>query len=156
MSKAPNRPAPVSTEKHITRSLTKFSENLRAARVERGLSASDLARLIWGETVDKNGYTVAKHRDRISVWENGRGVPEPANLQKVSDVLGIPVEELAPDLAMKAVERAPPEISFQMVHGGENLVLLRINTLTSLETAVAIAGLISKDPKSRAISTPGA
>lgn len=153
MSKKPVRPAPVGGKTvPETRALSSFAENLRRARVERGLSQSELAREIWGTTVDGRGYTVARNRDRISVWEQGRAVPEPQSLQKLSDILGIPVEELAPGLTMEAIDRAPPQIHFHMVPGGAGVVHLQINTLCALETAVAIAGLLSKDEKSKAIA----
>lgn len=154
MSKKPIRPVPVGGKTvEEKRALSTFAENLRKARVDRGLSASELAREIWGTTVDSRGYKVAKNRDRISVWESGKSVPEPHSLQKLSDVLGIPIEELAPGLTMDAIDRAPPQIHFHMVAGGTGMVHLQVNTLCSLETAVAVAGLLAKDPKSQAISS---
>lgn len=153
MSKKPVRPAPVGGKTiPEARAISTFADNLRRARVDRGLSQSELAREIWGATVDTRGYTVARNRDRISVWEQGKAVPEPQSLQKLSDVLGVPVEELAPELTMEAIDRAPPQIHFHMVAGGDGIVHLQINTLCSLDTAVTIASILSKDSKSKAIS----
>lgn len=153
MSKKPNRPLPVGGKTvQETRAIASFADNLKRARIDRGMSQSELAREIWGTVVDGRGYTVARNRDRISVWEQGKAVPEPASLQKLSDVLGVPVEELAPELTMETIDRAPPQIHFHMVPGGAGIVHLQVNTLCALETAVAIAGLLSKDEKSKAIA----
>lgn len=153
MSKNPNRPAPVGGKTVAeSRAIATFADNLKRARVERGMSQSELAREIWGVTIDTRGYSVAKNRDRISVWEQGKAVPEPASLQKLSDVLGVPVEELAPELTMETIDRAPPQIHFHMVPGGAGIVHLQVNTLCSLDTAVAIASILSKDEKSKAIA----
>ncbi|MCB8829045.1 hypothetical protein LJD47_28955, partial [Escherichia coli] len=41
-----------------------FARRLQQLMVERGLSQSDLARTIWGETTNADGRTVARNRDR--------------------------------------------------------------------------------------------
>lgn len=59
------------------------------------MSASELARQIWGSTTDKRGYSVARNRDRIGHYLNATSYPEPANLDAMAQALGVPVEALA-------------------------------------------------------------
>lgn len=71
-----------------------------------GLKASDIARVVWGSTKDKRGYSVARNRDRIGHYLAGTSYPGPENLQKLADVLGIPVETLAIERPSSAAEVA--------------------------------------------------
>lgn len=132
--------------------LGSFSERLKQARLDRGLSQSDLARDIWGEMADTRGYMVARNRDRISAWESGRAVPEEKHLQALADVLGIDRAVLAPDLVAEGMDRRPAAISMTMLDGGFSRVHLQINTLASLEVASQVVALLSKDPLVREVS----
>lgn len=124
--------------------MAKFRRNLRQARLNKGLSMSELARSIWGETTDSRGYTVALHRDRITKWESGAQVPTPANLAVLAAALEMTVEELAPDLMAKSVEAdSDPSIQMTFVAGYPDRVHLVINTLTSLAKASQIIALLS-------------
>jgi transcriptional regulator with XRE-family HTH domain len=67
---------------------------------KNNMSPSDLAKLVWGTTKDRRGYTVARNRDRIGHYLAGTSYPDPANLERIAEVLDVPVEELA-------VERPP-------------------------------------------------
>jgi hypothetical protein len=60
-----------------------------------GVKPADLARMVWGTTVDSRGYTVPRNRDRIGSYLSAQSYPEPDNLRKLADALGVPVEELA-------------------------------------------------------------
>ena len=59
-----------------------FPENLRAARMAIGLSATRLA------------AKVGISRQRINKWENGEGKPSAESLAKLSALLGVSAEEL--------------------------------------------------------------
>ena len=61
----------------------------------QGMSASDLARQVWGSTTDKRGYSVARNRDRVSHYLAGTSFPEPQNLEAIARILDVPPEELA-------------------------------------------------------------
>lgn len=154
MSKSPRRSSPVGgmTTPQM-KALRTFADNLRKARMDRDWSQSDLAREIWGEILGADGRKSARNRDRISVWERGSVVPDPLNLQKLCDVLGIPQEELAPGLTMETIDKTPPAIHFHMVPGGEGLVHLRVDTMCLLATAVEVVALLSRDPKTAAITS---
>ena len=56
---------------------------------------SELARRMWGEVPNRRGNMVARGRDRIGHYLRGTSYPNPANLQKIADVFGVPVAELA-------------------------------------------------------------
>lgn len=72
-----------------------FGRRLTALLDARGLSKSDFARLIWGSYRDpKTGYMVAKSRERITAWVNGKAFPTDENLELIASALGITAEEL--------------------------------------------------------------
>lgn len=72
----------------------RFAEALKQAMIKGNLSASEVARRMWGTTKDKRGYTGARNRDRIGHYLAGTSHPEPENLQKLADAIGVSVEEL--------------------------------------------------------------
>lgn len=74
---------------------SEFAAILGEAMNRAGLTPSQLARLAWGSTTDKRGYSVAKNRDRLSHYLTGGQFPEPENLERLASALGIPVEDLA-------------------------------------------------------------
>lgn len=122
-----------------------FARRLHKVMTERGLSRSEVARLAWGTTTDKRGYTVAKNRDRISVYLKGRTIPSAKNLRVLADALGVPVEELAPDIHAATVERENPELALSVVAGRPDQTHLRVNKLVSFKTALAVAQLVNDD-----------
>lgn len=135
-----------------------FARRLNKALLEKGMSQSDLARKVWGEieTTDKLGRTAmaARNRDRISVYINGRGFPDPKNLGKIAKVLGTTPEDLAPEIAGAAVEREVPDISMVAIAGHHDKVLLRVNRLVPLQLAVqAIAIITQTDISPEALKT---
>jgi hypothetical protein len=71
-----------------------FADALRSAMERLDMSASELARQIWGTTVDNRGRTVARNRDRVGHYLAGTSYPEPDNLEKLASALGVPVETL--------------------------------------------------------------
>jgi transcriptional regulator with XRE-family HTH domain len=74
--------------------LQPFVDALTAAMEKRNLTASDLARALWGTTKDTRGYDVAKGRDRIGYFLRGVHFPDHKNLQKLAKALGVTVEKL--------------------------------------------------------------
>ena len=57
-------------------------ENLRAARLARGMSTEQL------------GRAIGTSRQRINKWELGDGRPSPENLEKLAAFFGMSIEEL--------------------------------------------------------------
>jgi hypothetical protein len=74
--------------------VTGFAAELQRLMRKRRLSASDLAAKIWGRYVNTEGKNVARGRDRISVWINGKSVPSQTNFVKLADALGVEIWDL--------------------------------------------------------------
>lgn len=125
--------------------LQAFARRLHQIMNERGISQSDLARKLWGERTDSRGHVVAKNRDRISVWVRGAGYPDPKNLQKLAEALGVDKKDLAPDIVASAIDRENPEIAITAVSGHPDSVHLQVNRLVSMATATKIMALLA-DP----------
>lgn len=118
---------------YISGRYKEFAIALRVAMNRAGLRASDVARIVWGSTTNKRGYSVAKNRDRIGSYQNGDSFPEPENLEKLAKALGIPVEELAstkpPPKTPAKDETAPerqPRSSIKSTSNLSELVLTRL------------------------------
>lgn len=124
--------------------LDQFARRLYELRTDRGLSQSDLARMVWGETTDKRGYTVAKNRARISAYESGEHYPDQENLLALANALNVSAEDLAPDLYAAAVDHDKPEISLTAVTGHPDKVHYQLNTLIPLAVAAEITMIVSR------------
>lgn len=123
-----------------------FGKRLQQLLEQKGMNYSDLARLVWGKVTTKDGYEVAKNRDRISVYVAGKAFPDARNLKKIADHLGVEVADLAPDRASDAMlEHRNP--AYSVTKAGENngKVLLRVNKLVSEKVALEIIRLITSN-----------
>lgn len=67
----------------------KFPQILRRSMREKGLSQSDLARLMFGPTTNSRGNADAKGKDRISVWCAGKNRPSDKHLAKLAQFVDI-------------------------------------------------------------------
>jgi transcriptional regulator with XRE-family HTH domain len=122
--------------------LEQFASKLQALRIAKDWSQSDLAREVWGETETRAGRKVAKNRDRISTYEMGKSWPDPHNLTKIANALGVSPEELAPDITAATVERQNPEIAVIAVAGHADKVHLKVNKLVPMSIATLIMQLL--------------
>jgi transcriptional regulator with XRE-family HTH domain len=120
-----------------------FSRRLYKALLDRQMSASDLAREVWGTYTDKRGYDVARNRDRISQYLKGQSLPEQRNLVRIAEILGMKPEDLAPEIAGSIVERENPEIAMTAIAGHTDKVLLRVHKLVPLPLAAKIIQMLS-------------
>jgi hypothetical protein len=84
-----------------------FVTALRGAMLKHNLSASEVARRVWGTNKDARGYDVAKNRDRIGHYLAGVSYPEPENLQKLATAVDLPVEALAIANRPRPIPRDP-------------------------------------------------
>jgi transcriptional regulator with XRE-family HTH domain len=75
-----------------------FAAALKAAMARQGLTASQLARLVWGTIKDNRGYDVSRGRDRIGHYLRGTSYPDPANLIRLAAALGVPAATLVPPI----------------------------------------------------------
>jgi transcriptional regulator with XRE-family HTH domain len=117
-----------------------FSRKLAQLMRAKGWSQSDLARAVWGEN-DK-GY--GRNRDRISVYLQGRGYPDPKNLGLIAEALEVSAEELAPDLTAATIDKERPELAMTQVAGHPDKVLLRVNKLVPATVAAEVIAILVK------------
>jgi transcriptional regulator with XRE-family HTH domain len=74
-----------------------FHKRLRALMEEHELSVPDVVAEIWGRYyANANAESVAKGRDRLSVWLSGDAFPDPETLERLANALGVHVSDLAP------------------------------------------------------------
>jgi transcriptional regulator with XRE-family HTH domain len=137
--------------------LRAFADALDALMKRAGVKPADLARMVWGTTVDSRGYTVPRNRDRIGSYLSAQSYPEPENLQKLADALGVPVEELAstrpPAPERPEVPRQNPprratsesnlgELVLTAIPAKPGRTILRVHRELSWKLAAHIHGLI--------------
>jgi transcriptional regulator with XRE-family HTH domain len=91
----------------ITTKYQHFAERLADAMRRSNVSASEVARRVWGTTKDRRGYDVARNRDRIGHYLSGKSYPEPENLAKLAEALGVTVEDIAMPEGDNPGPRAP-------------------------------------------------
>lgn len=114
--------------------------------LDKGWTQSDLARHAFGQKVDeRTGGKVALGRDRISMYINGRSVPDPKNLKKLADAFGMTTEELAPDLASPAIQREAPELAITQSSANPEMVVLRVNKIVTPQIANKVFQILCGD-----------
>jgi transcriptional regulator with XRE-family HTH domain len=121
-----------------------FARRLHAAMQAKGMGNSDLARAVWGEVEDAKGYKVAKNRHQVAVYLKGEGMPERGTLQKISEIVEVPVEELAPETQTAAIDRSRPELAMAMLSGQPGMAHLQINATLPLNVAVEIVRIFQQ------------
>lgn len=95
-----------------------FGRRLRDLMQERHLKQSDLARLAFGLTVEpKTGYTVAKGRDRICAYVNGRQFPDAKNLTAIAEALDVNEGDLVPEIEPQETGHAASNFVIQNIPG---------------------------------------
>jgi transcriptional regulator with XRE-family HTH domain len=127
-----------------TLELQNFARRLHTLLAQGGMSQSDLARAIWGPGTDPRGYNVAKNRDRIVHYLRGRSLPNPENLRKMAEALGVTPEELMPPTSA-AVDDENPAVSISMVGGHPGRAHLVVNKLVSMKLALQIGELLNQE-----------
>lgn len=131
-----------------------FAAVLRAAMDRLGMSNAEVARRVWGVTKDTRGYWVAKNRDRIAHYLAGASYPEPKNLVKLADVIGVPVAELAidkpPAVAVAAQSR---RFGLRLTRFADQpqLARLEMDLILSWQLAVEISELVMQDGRERQV-----
>lgn len=144
----------------MTDSQTPFGDRLANVLMDKKLTQTDLARLVFNEPgVDNRGYDIWKGKDRISSYINNRQRPSPRNYRKILEVLEMTPEELPlgpkpltirmPGRASPNDHSAPMEMTV-LAEGGGVLSRLRINSLISVEAALQIMQIVNADRERRA------
>jgi len=131
-----------------------FAKTLRELMLAKRISASDLAREIWGTMKDGRGYEVARNRDRVGHYLSGKSFPTRDNLVKIAKALGVKVEVLENVQPLPVVRAAKPtkgpkDIEVIFITDGANSGIAHM-TMTKMhlvpKTVIAIMDLIGKDP----------
>lgn len=124
---------------------TEFARKLYEMMTAKGMSNSDLARAVWGETEpDKRGYRGARGRDRISVYLKGKAMPEPRTLAALAKALGCEPFELDPQGPARARPWEESEVSLAMIAGHPDLTLLNVNRVVPFELGAKIISLLAE------------
>jgi transcriptional regulator with XRE-family HTH domain len=110
-----------------------FATTLRRALDERGITASDLARRIWGS--EDNGAG-ARNRQSVCQYLAGKTRPKLATVERIAAALQMPLVELVPSLGPP--DKVSVEASFE-----NDKVRLRIDRSVDAATAVKILGILS-------------
>jgi transcriptional regulator with XRE-family HTH domain len=123
-----------------------FGKRLKDILADKEKTASDVAAAIWGRTVNAKGAKVARGRDRLSVWINGKSFPDRENLAKLAKALNVPVSELSPAAELQAANRATPEGSLVWSKDyPPGKTFLQLAQFVSLEAALEILAIIKRD-----------
>lgn len=91
--------------------LEKFRDNLVRGMIAKNMTASDVARAMWGEKKNALGNKVAKGRDRMTHYLSGGTYPNEVNVAKLAEILGLGKEDLAmePEKAKRPSTTVPPD-----------------------------------------------
>ena len=117
-----------------------FAETLKLLLEAKGWRKADLARALWGSTIDARGYMVARNRDRISHYFSGHSFPKPKTIIEIADVLGADPNMLE-SFRPKLVVRIPSTVVVSHLADGGRHITVR-NAVVSKEAADIISGLI--------------
>lgn len=117
------------------RELTKqeFGRRLSVLLADKGMNQSDLAR------------AAGIGRDAISTYVRGRSFPEPRNLKKISEALGIERNKLLPNAAKQAIESEIPAFEMKQAAGHPEQVWLRVNQMVNSDKAFRIFQILMED-----------
>jgi transcriptional regulator with XRE-family HTH domain len=115
-----------------------FGQRVVRLRLAKGWeSPSDLARAIWGEKLDGRGFMVANNRDTIWRYENDKGKPSRANLEKLAAALGVPPDELDPERSTR-VSPVIETLTIEVVSKERNEQRLALNMVLPGDLAFSV------------------
>jgi transcriptional regulator with XRE-family HTH domain len=107
---------------------TEFADNLKRLLNKKEMRQSDLAK------------ATGLGRDSISNYFNGKTIPNPENLLRLSDALGCTPEDLLPP---SLVVNHPPILKIERVSDG--LMRVRILQDVTADQALAIIKILNKE-----------
>lgn len=120
-----------------------FRKKLSDALAKKNWNGSDLARAAFGAEVTKEGYTVAKGRDRVSAYLSGKTYPAPRTMEKLAKALGVKVDDLAPGAVIDANARQAFNVT--MIDGHGDKVHVSVDTVMSMKAATAIMQILAAE-----------
>lgn len=128
--------------------LDDFASLLRRLMLERKISASDLAREVWGTFKDKRGYEVARNRDRIGHYLSGKSHPGPDNLLKIAKALAVKsevLEKVQPAPTVREAETKSPK-DIQVTYSEGVAIMSMAKLRLSSQSVATILEIVGKDP----------
>ena len=122
-----------------------FAKKLKDLMLAQGMSSSDLARAIWGTTLDPRGYAVARNRDRVSTYLAGTGLPSKETLPKLVAALGTTLDELAVPLRSTPARAfsSSADVTFTILASHPGICSIRIVKLLPIEIGLKILELVN-------------
>ena len=131
------RTDPVDGEQLGTKRVTKqeFAKRLYETMVSKGWTQSELSR------------ATDVGRDSISNYIRGISLPNPRNLKKLADGLGVEMSDLYPNFSMSAAGMDVPSIQTRALPGDTNFMYLEINCKLPTDVALEVQQLIIKNLK---------
>lgn len=110
---------------------------------KHGLSRSDVARRVWGTTIDRRGYEVARNRQHISNYLSGKIKPSTKSKRLLSEALNIPYMKLFP--YDDPINRPGSGITIEEIGG--NLTHLVVNLEVPSHVAYEIIDVLREHAK---------
>lgn len=107
-----------------------FGRRLQALILEKNWNQAELAR------------AAGLGRDSISTYIRGQVFPDPKNLKKLADALGMTPQQLYPQAMSTAMDVEIPTLEIRQSITEPNKVHLRINRTVTLEQAAQIFDII--------------
>src|SRR5262249_3516137 len=117
-----------------------FAKALRDAMADRQMSASDLARAIWGSATDPRGYDVARNRDRIGAYLSGPGYPSRETMPKLCEAVGLDIATL-PMPTRSSTPRdfaGTPDVTFTLMTEHPGLCSIYIRKMLPVDVGLQI------------------
>jgi transcriptional regulator with XRE-family HTH domain len=136
----PSAPSGDNPSRQTPERLTKqeFGRRLFKMLESKGWNQSDLAREATTETT-----TVS--RAAISKYVKGEQFPGPKILNALAAALDVDKSELLPNVLESAARFEAPEFQITVPQGHPGKAWLKIDRMTSMDTAVEIAALLNKE-----------
>ena len=125
------QPATELTPKNLSKE--EFGRRLYNLMIQKGWRQSELAR------------QAGLSRDSVSTYVRGISFPEPANLTKLADALGVEETALLPNNVHAAISTDTPSMELRTSSGDPRVAWLKVNRLVSTATALKIAELLGED-----------
>lgn len=120
-------------------------------RIPARLSKIEFARRLK-KHLDRKGWRQSElarradvTRDAVSTYARASSLPSKVNLDKIARALGVPPEELLPNVIQDGLDMQTPPYSL-MAHGTDgNLAWLTVNRLVEAKTGQAVIALLMED-----------
>lgn len=108
-----------------------FGRRLQSLILERNWNQAELAR------------AAGLGRDSISTYVKGTVFPDPKNLKKIADALGMTPQQLMPSEMIAVLDSEVPALEIRQSSADPSKVHIRINRTVSVEQAAQIFSILN-------------